>query len=246
MAGSHVANQDSHLVLGGSEGIGFSYASYYAKQHHDFVLVARRKEKLECAAADLYRLGASSVRTVPGDVVDRKFRSRLFQDLGAVGNVFIGGPTIPYGTIGQIQETEAGMRWEEICRAGLIYPLEVLRWSLSQGCLRGGRTLVLGSSSSKGQLLTTKFFLSAFFRYGIDRIVSEMEIEFASKGLFVDVLRPELVITPLSMRFAKQISKTDDEKNALEFLKKYLNLSKADSSDEFVLRELSKIDRELD
>jgi len=54
------------LVTGGSSGIGAEFAREAAKDGHDLVLVARRREPMEALAAELKSTGVE-VNVIPAD-----------------------------------------------------------------------------------------------------------------------------------------------------------------------------------
>ena len=85
-----------HLVLGGSQGIGFAYASYMAKHHgHDLTIVSRREDKLAEAKSLLLENGAASVETVSGDLLDPDFRTYLKNLRSGYDAILVSGPSPP-------------------------------------------------------------------------------------------------------------------------------------------------------
>lgn len=56
------------LVTGASSGLGVEYAKLFAADHHDLVLVARRRERLEALAAELRSAHGVKVAVVAADL----------------------------------------------------------------------------------------------------------------------------------------------------------------------------------
>lgn len=236
--------RNAHLVLGGSEGIGFSYAKHYAQLGDHLVLVARRQAILDEARVTLLQVGSSSVETISGDLTNVDFRNQLFSNLQPVQNVFIGGPSAPYGTLDEILEKQHDLDLGHACQANLIYPLEALLWSLKKGCLEGGRTILLSSSAARSSLLGTKFFLSGVMRYALDKVIQEMSTLFQKKKRSLEVMYPELVITPLAKRFAFNLANSNSlsEQDVTSILQNHLNFKYILSSDDFVFNELKRME----
>ena len=91
------ARPSLHLVLGGSQGIGFAYAAKMAKNGDALAIVGRRKDPLVQAKDRLTRLGASSVATLAGDLLDPAFREVIKNFRPVCDSVLVGGPSPPLG-----------------------------------------------------------------------------------------------------------------------------------------------------
>ncbi len=74
------------LVTGASSGIGAALAREAAKDGHDVVLVARRREPMQALAAELTALGAEST-IIPADLSKPGAAAALMQDIEARGIV---------------------------------------------------------------------------------------------------------------------------------------------------------------
>lgn len=74
-------DKETVLVTGASAGIGLELARAFAPDGVDFVLVARRGDRLEELAQELRRTGAE-VCVVPMDLSERDAPKRLFDQLG--------------------------------------------------------------------------------------------------------------------------------------------------------------------
>lgn len=73
------------LVTGASSGLGEQYATLFAQDGHDVVLVARSKGRLEGLAAELTRQHKVQVYVVPVDLSDPAAPGRLFEEVAAKG-----------------------------------------------------------------------------------------------------------------------------------------------------------------
>lgn len=76
----------THIVTGGSAGIGLAIARRMAQDGHDLVLVARNEERLAAAAAQIRELGVNC-RTAALDVRDSDAVTALLDDLPEVDGV---------------------------------------------------------------------------------------------------------------------------------------------------------------
>lgn len=74
-------DKETVLITGASAGIGVELARSFAPDGVDFVLVARREDKLEELAHELRRSGAE-VRVLPMDLSERDAPQRIFDELG--------------------------------------------------------------------------------------------------------------------------------------------------------------------
>src|ERR1017187_5340067 len=90
-----------HVVLGGSRGIGFAFASWLAAKRQPLLIVSRDSAQLRTAIFSLERAGAPTPECVAGDLLDPKFRTdlRLRMIARRIRSVFIGGPSPPSGRI---------------------------------------------------------------------------------------------------------------------------------------------------
>jgi NAD(P)-dependent dehydrogenase (short-subunit alcohol dehydrogenase family) len=76
----------THIITGGSAGIGLAIARRMARDGHDLVLVARNEERLAAAATEIRALGVSC-RTAALDVRDADAVNQLIDDLPEVDGV---------------------------------------------------------------------------------------------------------------------------------------------------------------
>ena len=73
------------LVTGASAGLGAGFARLFARDHHDLVLVARRRDKLEQLATELRRLYGIQATVIAADLTDPKAPLHLHEELLRAG-----------------------------------------------------------------------------------------------------------------------------------------------------------------
>ncbi len=73
------------LITGASSGIGLELARQFAKDKHDLVLVARRKEKLDALAAELTTQHGIEVMVLPKDLADPAAPCEIHDELQQAG-----------------------------------------------------------------------------------------------------------------------------------------------------------------
>jgi len=230
-----------HLVLGGSEGIGFAYALYRAKQGDHLMIVARRHKRLLEAKTALLNAEAAIVETIEGDLLDRHFRASLWEAQGDFDTILASGPSPPSGSM---QEALSGDYDQLVVRgyqSAIAYPLEVMRWGLDLGLRSPGTLYLVGSSASKEPILDSPFFFSATFRRVIDVLANEFAASYQERGKRVVVWHPRVVLTPLSIEYAHRTTGkvlTDEEARAL--LKQSFDVTHVPTGDKYVLELLEQ------
>jgi short-subunit dehydrogenase len=73
------------LITGASAGLGLEYAKIFAKDGHDLVLVARRRDKLEALARELAAAHGISATVIAADLADPAAPARIHDELEAAG-----------------------------------------------------------------------------------------------------------------------------------------------------------------
>jgi len=106
----------SALITGGSKGIGFGIAKWLAGEGCHVALVARHKEALEQAAADISRSGTAgdgvNVRALAADVGDAAQRRRVVQQCGRVDILVNSAGGIPGGNLQDVDEAQWRAAWD--------------------------------------------------------------------------------------------------------------------------------------
>ena len=75
------ANLNLTLITGASEGIGKAFATYFAEQGHDLVLVARSEDKLKALADELSREYSVRTHVYTADLTEPDSASKLYTTL---------------------------------------------------------------------------------------------------------------------------------------------------------------------
>jgi len=136
------------LVTGASAGIGEAFARALAERHHDLVLVARRRDRLDALAKELaerHRVEASV------EVADLSEDA----DLGRLAELVAADPpdllvnNAGFGTLGRFAELEPERELEEI-RLNVIALVRLTRAALP-GMLGRGRGGIINVSSLAGE-----------------------------------------------------------------------------------------------
>jgi uncharacterized protein len=86
--GERIMNARTALITGASGGIGYELAKLFARDHHNLVLVARSREKLETVAVELQTQFGISVRPMALDLAEPAAALVLFEHLQREG-VFV-------------------------------------------------------------------------------------------------------------------------------------------------------------
>jgi NAD(P)-dependent dehydrogenase (short-subunit alcohol dehydrogenase family) len=231
-----------HLVLGGSEGIGFAYAMHQARKGDCLTVVARRQWRLEEARSALLDAGASVVATVAGDLLDRAFRIRLWEDPGLYNSILASGPSPPEGSLKDILTADSERLVFLGYQAALAYPLEVMQRALGGGLQSLGTLHLVGSSASREPLLSATFFLSASFRRIVDEVAQEFAPRFEEQRKRLLVWRPRIVLSPLSVGYARRKAgrkagkEVNEEDRAL--LEKWFCISSVPTCEEYVQEQM--------
>jgi len=234
-----------HLVLGGSQGIGFAYAAKMATRHDHLTLVARRPAMLGDAKARLLREGAASVRTLNGDLLDHGFRTNLKNQCAGFDSILASGPSPAIGGL----EITAKANWETVslqgCRVCLVYPVDVLEWALGAGLADHGRLILISSASVEEPLADTPFLLSRLFRVGLHELIPLFESRYKAASKALHVWKPEVVLTPLSIEFATKIVGHEiSEQEAQNILLNHLGGAEIRTAGDYVSYELGRMEND--
>jgi short-subunit dehydrogenase len=136
------------LVTGASAGIGEAFARALAESHHDLVLVARRRDRLEALAKELAERHRVVTSVEVADLSEDADLARLAEQVAAdppdllVNNA-------GFGTMGRFAELEPERELEEI-RLNVIALVRLTRAALP-GMLARGRGGIVNVSSLAGE-----------------------------------------------------------------------------------------------
>jgi len=140
--------QKRALVTGASAGIGEAFARALAERHHDLVLVARRRDRLEALAKELAERHRVAASVEVADLAEDGDLERLAGALAAdppdllVNNA-------GFGTLGRFAELDPERELEEI-RLNVVALVRLTRAALP-GMLARGRGGIVNVSSLAGE-----------------------------------------------------------------------------------------------
>lgn len=223
------------LVLGGTSGIGYEFASYFAKRGYELSVVSRGKSaRHEVTKHALLGLGASNVEVISCDLMNKDERLRVLKKLAADNNfkhIFLGGPGPLPGEIEMLTDQdilnsynaciELPIHWHKIFRKHLL-PHSAI-W-------------ILSSSAAIEPPSEHPFHLSSVLRRGTQGIVEEWR----SEGLNVNVLAPKVVSTPMAIEYGKKLSNSSNAQLAIQALKTFFNVDRIESPETYIEREIEK------
>ncbi len=138
------------LVAGGSEGIGAAFADEIARRGVNLVLIARRPEQLEHAAARLRAERAVEVITVAADLTDCAALDRVVAAAAGieVGLVIANAALAPAGSFLHATEAEIAGAIDLNCRASALVAHRFLPGMAARG--RGGVIFVSSLAGMQG------------------------------------------------------------------------------------------------
>lgn len=155
------------LVTGASAGIGEAFARLLAARHHDLVLVARRRDRLEALAKELAERHRISASVEAADLAEEA------ELAGLAGRIAADPPDLlvnnaGFGTFGRFAELDAEHELEEI-RLNVLALARLTRAALP-GLLARGRGAIINVSSLAGEgpgpftatYAATKAFVTSF------------------------------------------------------------------------------------
>src|SRR4051794_28832831 len=134
------------LVTGASAGLGAEFASLFAADGHDVVLVARRRDKLDALAAELGKRYGVKAYVIAEDLADRDAPERILEELAKRGiAVEFLVNNAGFGTNGRFSELDIERELEEV-QVNVMAVVHLTRLILPAMVARkSGRILNMGS-----------------------------------------------------------------------------------------------------
>ena len=187
-----------------------------AKNGDALAIVGRRKDPLVQAKDRLTRLGASSVATLAGDLLDPAFREVIKNFRPVCDSVLVGGPSPPLGGA----ELLHSPHWREIsrmgCEAALAYPYDITRWAFERGLQNNGKIILVSSSATLNPVPDKHFFLSQIYYTALEELVRLLPLPYSGHGARISVWHPGVVLTERTLAYAKTIDSGSDSLSRLE------------------------------
>jgi short-subunit dehydrogenase len=182
------------LITGASSGLGLELSKLFARDKHDLVLVARRREQLESLAAQLTAAHGVRATVVPGDLADPATPQRIVDELRQRGiEIEFLVNNAGFGTTGAFVARDLARELSMIqvnVRAlveltGLLLPAMVAR--------KSGRVLNLGSTAGfqPGPFMAVYYATKAF----VNSFTEALSYELRGTGVTATVSCPGATAT---------------------------------------------------
>jgi len=130
------------LVTGGSEGIGKGIARALAREGVDVAVCARRKDKLEAAAAEIAKETGRRIVAIPADLTKdpdaKNFVEKSHQALGRIDILVNNAGSAPGGIIEHLSEAD----WAQAMQLKFMGYVRCLRYTLPIMVRQGGGRVV--------------------------------------------------------------------------------------------------------
>ena len=175
------------LVTGASAGIGEAFARALAARRHDLTLVARRRDRLEALAKDLFERHGISVQVEAADLTEEGELAALAEQVAADPPELLVN-NAGFGSVGRFAELDVGRELEQI-RLNVVALVRLTRAALP-GMLARGRGAVVNVSSLAGEApgpYTATYAASKAF---VTSFSGSLHEELRGTGVVVQALLP--------------------------------------------------------
>jgi hypothetical protein len=235
------ASQPCHVVLGGSRGIGFAFASWLAANKEPLLIISRHPGPLRTAILKLERAGAPRAECMSGDLLDCNFRSDLmFRMRGRrIRSVFIGGPSPASGRI----EDLSPQSFESAYQSCVAYPIDIVHGFTTTDSYQPLSFIFLSSSAAREAITGHPFYLSAVFRRTAERILQDISLKMPAIRLLI--LRPRVVWTDLAEQYARKVYSPTDPDSGRAKLAERFHVKSVPDPDAYILNQSRRLQRVL-
>lgn len=186
------------VVTGGGSGIGLAIAERFAREGAQLVLVGRRKQRLDEAAA---RIGAGAAG-IPADVSDEAQVHALFEGLPRVDLLVTCAGSAVFGPIDELPPSA----WRELFAARLFGQLYACHYAIPK-MPEGGVILLCSGIAARAHI--PEYAGGAALCGAVNALGRALAVELAPRGIRVNVLAPGLIL-------GTAIEYNLDEEKALE------------------------------
>jgi uncharacterized protein len=192
-----MGDANAALITGASAGLGTEYAKLFARDKHDVVLVARRRDRLEALAQDLGKAHGIKAHPVAADLGAPDGPRRVLDEVRRLG-VEIGYlvNNAGFGSTGPFAELELG-RELEMVQVNIVALLTLTR-ELLPGMLarKRGRILNIGSTAGfqPGPFMAVYYASKAF----VNSFSEALSYELRGTGVTATVSCPGATATEFS------------------------------------------------
>ncbi|SMG19825.1 SDR family NAD(P)-dependent oxidoreductase [Agreia pratensis] len=190
------------IVTGGSSGIGFAIAKSLALAGAATVVVARDKNRLDQAVADIREHGAR-IEAVVGDLSSRRGIHQSAEDAVAL----VGEPDILVNSAGINLRPTMNDLTEEVWNATMTVNLEapyLLGQRFAPGMAERGFGRLISISSQQAHRAFVQSGAYGVSKAGLEALARSQAEAWSPHGVTSNVLIPGFVLTPLNDRIASQ------------------------------------------
>ncbi len=165
------------LITGASAGLGVDFARLFARDGHDVVLVARRRDRLDALAAELTASRRVAAHVVPADLGDPAAPRRIHDEVHRLGlelDYLVNNAG--FGATGAFATTDV-RRQVEMVQVNVTALVELTGLVLPGMIARGrGRILNIGSTAGfqPGPFMATYYATKAFVNSFTDALAWEL------------------------------------------------------------------------
>lgn len=189
-------NDHGCLIIGATGGIGRSLAARLAARGCRLYIHGRDSKRLETAASELRRAGASQVYTLEQELSGREDIHELISKIKPHREM-IDGLVISYGPIRESSLSRENLEDSSyILDMNVLLPLGLIQFLAPVMASNGfGRIVVMGGTASDHNRAYRKIPVYGAAKYALNSIVRSASAEFAASGVTVNAVLPGYVKT---------------------------------------------------
>jgi len=179
---------EAAMVTGASSGIGEAYSRLLASLGYDLIMIARRRDKLECLAGELRDKFGVSVTVLQGDLCSDDDISTIERIVRDTPHLSVLINNAGYGTLGQFVEVDIGKSLNMIS-LHVTAPVRLIKAVLPGMLARREGTIVNVSSMAPFLPVSGNVVYNATKAYLIS-FSESLQLEVESAGIRVQALCP--------------------------------------------------------
>jgi short-subunit dehydrogenase len=189
------------LILGATSAIAQAYARRRA-QGSDFILAARRKDRLDAIAADLLASGAASAETIVADLAALERIGTSASDLrtrfGTIDEV-----VVAYGVLGNQAAAEQDVSQAHALIDSNFTSAALWVLALLKGHPESTPLTIVGIGSVAGDRGRASNFIYGSAKAGLDRLLEGLQQKYAGSAVRIVRVKPGFVDTPMTAGIEK-------------------------------------------
>ena len=190
------------IVIGGSQGLGYSVCEALAAEGVNLLIFARNPERLADSQAVLSSDFPVRVETFAGDITNASDVDALAAHAAATGGaeiLIVNTPRPPSPMRDFLDENEQD-RWDMAYQNQLHGALLVLR-KLTPLLLHTGWGRIVAITSASIKQPMPRHAVSTIFRAGVQAALKHIAMEVAERGVTVNAVAPATIVTPTFAQF---------------------------------------------